>query len=129
MQDDEKAVLAKMASLLKSGATMLDKTCPRCGVPLFRLKSGEVVCPKCGQKYVIVTSDEEEIRARSSLVLQSLEQTIVEKLQLLQGDLSGMTSPEEIYDAGRAIMMLLQILETSYKVRSLARPTAGEGQR
>lgn len=128
MQDEDKLVLSRMASLLKSGATMLDRTCPHCGVPLFRLKSGEVICPKCGQKFVIVSSDEEEIRARSSLVLQSLEQTVVEKMQVLQTALNNVSSPEEIYEIGRAIMMLLQILETSYKVKSLAQSPPGKSQ-
>ncbi|MGB9709088.1 Sjogren's syndrome/scleroderma autoantigen 1 family protein [Infirmifilum uzonense] len=128
MAEEEKVVLAKMASLLKSGATMLDKTCPYCNVPLFRLKSGEVICPKCGQKFILVMSDEEELRARSGLVLQSLEQTVVEKLQILQNSLSVVSSPEDMYEIGKAIMMLLQILETSYKVKALAKNTASKVQ-
>jgi len=73
-------------------------------------------------------SDEEELRARSGLVLQSLEQTVVEKLQILQNSLSVVSSPEDMYEIGKAIMMLLQILETSYKVKALAKNTASKVQ-
>ncbi|MEM2791177.1 MAG: Sjogren's syndrome/scleroderma autoantigen 1 family protein, partial [Thermofilaceae archaeon] len=57
----EDEVVRKMAAMLKSGAAMLEQTCPFCNVPLFRLKTGEVVCPSCGQRFVIVSSDEEEL--------------------------------------------------------------------
>lgn len=125
--NEEKIVLSKMASLLKSGATMLDKVCPHCGVPLFRLKSGEVICPKCGQRFVIVASDEEELRVRSGLALSALEQTVVEKLEYLRSELARTSSPAEVYDVGRALMTLLQILEASYRVRNLAQSTASKG--
>ncbi len=127
MAGEDKAVLAKMASMLKSGATMLDKLCPYCGVPLFRLKSGEILCPKCGQRFVIVASDEEEIRARSALTLRSLEQTVIERLELLREELSKALNPSDIYEVGKAVMMLLQILEASYRVKNLAEHQASKG--
>ncbi|UNQ72770.1 Sjogren's syndrome/scleroderma autoantigen 1 family protein [Infirmifilum sp. NZ] len=126
MSEEEKAVLAKMASLLKSGATMLDKLCPYCSVPLFRLKSGEVVCPKCGQRFVIVSSDEEEVRARSALALRSLEQTVVERMELLRDELARASSPADVYEVGKAVMILLQILETAYRVKTLAESHPGK---
>jgi UPF0148 protein len=51
--------MKRMVQLLQQGAVMLAETCPICGLPLFRLKSGEVVCPIHG-RVVIVSSDEEE---------------------------------------------------------------------
>ena len=56
----EDTAVKRMAQLLKSGATMLERVCPQCNVPLFRLKSGEIICPSCGQRFVIVQSEEEE---------------------------------------------------------------------
>ncbi|MDP8003551.1 MAG: hypothetical protein C0171_02110 [Caldisphaera sp.] len=53
-------VVKKMASLLSQGATMLDKTCPACGLPLFKTKKGEIVCPVHGKVYVV--ESEEEVR-------------------------------------------------------------------
>jgi len=37
-------VVRKMANLMMQGAVMLDKTCPLDGLPLFRLRTGEIVC-------------------------------------------------------------------------------------
>lgn len=51
--------MKRMVQLLQQGAVMLAETCPICGLPLFRLKNGEVVCPIHG-RVVIVSSDEEE---------------------------------------------------------------------
>ena len=36
-----------MADLLRKGATMLSRSCPECGTPLFQLKSGDIVCANC----------------------------------------------------------------------------------
>ncbi len=62
----------KMAELIKSGAVMLSETCPMpgCNLPLFKTKTGEVVCPVHGRVYV-VKSDEEarEVKTTVSLAL------------------------------------------------------------
>lgn len=38
---------------------MLDKTCPSCGNPIFRLKDGELYCPSCEKRVVVVKSEAE----------------------------------------------------------------------
>ncbi|WP_292320834.1 Sjogren's syndrome/scleroderma autoantigen 1 family protein [Caldisphaera sp.] len=53
-------VVKKMASLLSQGASMLDKTCPVCGLPLFKTKKGDILCPVHGKVYVV--ESEEEIK-------------------------------------------------------------------
>lgn len=53
-------VIKIMAQLMAQGAAMLEQTCPICGLPLFRLKSGDVVCPLHGKVYLV--SSEEEAR-------------------------------------------------------------------
>ncbi|WP_457558294.1 Sjogren's syndrome/scleroderma autoantigen 1 family protein [Candidatus Harpocratesius sp.] len=45
----EKSV-KKMANLLRNGATMLDKYCPKCKSILFRLQNNEIFCPNCNQE-------------------------------------------------------------------------------
>jgi len=107
-----------MALLLKSGATMLNELCPACRVPLFKLKTGDVLCPSCGQRFLLVSSDEEEMRARASLTLQALETTILEKIELLRMKAAGAESIEELVDVGRALATYLQVLELARRVRS-----------
>lgn len=40
-------IVKDMAKLLRNGATMLGKECPKCGKILFRLKTGSIFCPNC----------------------------------------------------------------------------------
>jgi len=61
-----------MAELLRAGATMLAETCPKCNSPLFRLKSGEVLCPIHG-KVMVVRSEEEYATASATSVLMEVE--------------------------------------------------------
>jgi UPF0148 protein len=114
---EEKAVIARMAALLKSGATMLNELCPACKVPLFRLKTGEVICPSCGQRFVLVSSDEEEIRARAALTLRNLEATVIEKIEFLRRKVAEAESLDELIDSGRALATFLQVLEQARRVR------------
>ncbi|MFX1399021.1 MAG: Sjogren's syndrome/scleroderma autoantigen 1 family protein [Promethearchaeota archaeon] len=44
----------KMAGLLRSGYTMLNKSCPICNNPIFRDKRGEILCPICNRKVIMV---------------------------------------------------------------------------
>ena len=69
---DRGLALKKMSELLRAGATMLSDTCPMCGLPLFKLKSGEVMCPIHGRIFIART--EEEVAEASTLsVLTELE--------------------------------------------------------
>ncbi|HIE55677.1 MAG TPA: hypothetical protein EYP90_10930, partial [Chromatiaceae bacterium] len=68
-----------MADLLRAGATMLGESCPTCNTPLFRLKSGEVVCPVHG-RVLLISRDEELSRIAISELLERLQQTIANEL-------------------------------------------------
>ncbi|MEM1873133.1 MAG: Sjogren's syndrome/scleroderma autoantigen 1 family protein [Acidilobaceae archaeon] len=56
----EEEVQKKMIALLRAGATMLAESCPLDGYPLFRLKSGEIVCPLHGRVFVVSSESEAE---------------------------------------------------------------------
>ncbi|MCC6010806.1 MAG: hypothetical protein LM556_00185 [Desulfurococcaceae archaeon] len=67
-----------MAELLKSGAVMLAETCPveGCHLPLFKLKTGEVVCPVHGRVHIVKSEEEaKEIYAKTYLL------NIIERLE------------------------------------------------
>ena len=84
--DTRKKALQKMGELLRAGAVMLSDTCPECGLPLFRLKSGEIVCPTHGRIYV-ARSEEEAERYTMIGVLDSLENIIIRELVELRNRL------------------------------------------
>lgn len=114
-------VVRKMASMLKSGATMLERTCPSCRVPLFKLKSGEVICPSCGQKFVIVESEEEELEVYGNIVISQLERTAIAKIaelnRILQQDSDDLGSLQEMLSV---VISLLRIVDFSRQVRRRA---------
>ncbi|RLE43353.1 hypothetical protein DRJ16_03880 [Candidatus Woesearchaeota archaeon] len=106
-----------MARLLKEGAIMLQNTCPSCNTPLFKLRSGEVICPSCGQRYIIVSSDEEELAARINVTISSLERSIVKKLNELIILLSKTKDLDDLNNVSRSISGLLKILIDTRTIR------------
>jgi UPF0148 protein len=106
-------VMKKMADLLRAGATMLAETCPICGLPLFRLKSGEVVCPIHGRVY-IVRDESEAARVEVEGVLEKLE-------RLVARSINESISRGEIYDNVDRLRGLLDILERVERILSIVR--------
>ncbi|MCS7104240.1 MAG: hypothetical protein NZ954_01565 [Thermofilaceae archaeon] len=113
----EEEVVRKMAGLLKSGATMLEQTCPSCNVPLFRLKTGEVVCSNCGQRFVIVTSEEEELEVRGNLALQELEKVAVDRLAQVTMDLKGARDYSEVSESLDVALNILRLIDYARQIR------------
>ncbi|AEB94346.1 MAG: Sjogren's syndrome/scleroderma autoantigen 1 family protein [Metallosphaera sp.] len=74
----EKSV-KKAAELLRQGATMLSESCPECSSPLYKLRSGEIVCPIHG-KVIIAKDDQEERKLRREIMLEYTEQVLVDSL-------------------------------------------------
>jgi UPF0148 protein len=84
----EKDPVKTMAELLKAGAVMLAETCPveGCALPLFKLKTGEVICPVHGRVHIVRTDEEaREVYARvySSMVLEKLEMLTLKTIEEL----------------------------------------------
>jgi UPF0148 protein len=84
----EKDPVKTMAELLKAGAVMLAETCPveGCALPLFKLKTGEVICPVHGRVHIVRTEEEaREVYARvySSMVLEKLEMLTLKTIEEL----------------------------------------------
>lgn len=107
--------IKKMAELLKSGATMLAETCPvkDCNLPLFKLKSGEIVCPIHGKIYLVKTEEEarkieEELTIRT--ILDKLERNILRIINE-RIDLGEFTAHD--------LINYLEIIERIYRIKSL----------
>ncbi len=110
-------VVKRMAELLKSGAAMLEHVCPKCEVPLFRLRSGEIICPSCGQRFVFVSSDEEEFRVYGDLVIREVERAAITKLSELSSVLLRTEDSKELRDIVEAMKGLLSLVESSRRIR------------
>lgn len=110
--------LRRMAEALKSGAVMLDLQCPVCSSPLFRLRSGEIWCVKCQKRVIVVKEGEEPITAMSDLLLASLEETLLRKLQELN---KAMRDEEDIGRLTELTRLISGLLDNLEKVRRISR--------
>ena len=118
--DREKA-LRKMTQLMMQGAAMLSEVCPLDGLPLFRLRSGETVCPIHG-RVLIVSTDEEARDAEIESILSEI------KYRATKSALESMErgeSPETI----RAWLEVVEVAERILRMgRAMQAPVKSEAQ-
>jgi UPF0148 protein len=114
-----------MADLLKSGATMLSDICPVCGSPLFRVK-GEVFCAKCNKPVVYerATATGPAPTVSPGQLLDSLEQTVVTKLNDANEVLKKEKEPEKLAVYSNLIFGWLSTLEKLRSVRETLRESS-----
>ncbi|MEM3993709.1 MAG: Sjogren's syndrome/scleroderma autoantigen 1 family protein [Desulfurococcaceae archaeon] len=106
-----------MAELLKSGAVMLAEICPveGCNLPLFKLKSGEIVCPVHGKIHVVKT--DEEAREVYSMTYMS---HVLDRLESLA--LRTIESLSNIPDADPTdLIKWLEVVERIQRLKSMMR--------
>ena len=111
------AEVKRMADLLRSGATMLQETCPVCATPLFRLGK-DTFCPKCNRPVAIVKSAEEEVKLASQQVLDNLDQIILGKIAELNAAIKNEHGLTPLRELGEATKTYLSVLEQVRKLRS-----------
>ena len=114
---EDSRVVKRMAELLKSGATMLDRVCPNCKVPLFKYKSGEIACPSCGMRFIIVSTDEEEFQVYGDLVIREVERAAIQKLSQLSAELLKTEDSDSLNRIVEAMNGLLRVVESSRRIR------------
>jgi UPF0148 protein len=56
----DQEVVRRMTRLVAEGATMLADTCPIDGLPLFKLKNGDIICPVHGKVWIVSSEAEAE---------------------------------------------------------------------
>jgi len=96
---------------------MTDLACPACASPLFRLKSGDLWCAKCQKKVIVVKEGEEPTKMTGAMVLDSLEVTLLAKVQEIQNKMQHEEDVEELQKLGKALSDLLDNLEKIRKVK------------
>ncbi len=107
-----------MVDLLRQGATLTELACPACASPLFKLRSGDLWCAKCQKRVIVVKEGEQPIGATSPMLLNTLESTVLSKIQEIEGRLKTETDPEQLQKLGSILSTLLENLE---KVRKMKR--------
>ena len=102
--------LKDMAELLRTGAKMLDKSCPECSSPLFQLKSGEIWCGNC-QRRVVIVQEGKGTATETGLQLDSLEKALMAKVSSLTIRLSAEEELGKLKEMTKVIDSLLSSLE------------------
>ncbi len=118
-QIDRNAIVKRATELLRGGATMLAEACPLCNSPLFKLPSGEVVCPIHG-RVMLVKTEEEVSEANVLSTLTELEKSITNKLNMYVNKLK---SSEAEFEDARNVIAWLDALERIEKIKRLLSKT------
>jgi uncharacterized Zn finger protein (UPF0148 family) len=100
-----------MADLLRQGATLTDLACPACASPLFKLKNGDLWCVKDEKKVVIVKEGEDTSKITGLLALESLEKTLLSKIEQIQNKMQKEENSEELVKLNNTLSSLLESLE------------------
>ncbi|KSW11709.1 hypothetical protein CF15_02515 [Pyrodictium occultum] len=117
-------VVRRMADLLRAGAAMLPERCPICGLPLFRLRSGEVVCPVHGRVY-IVRDESEASKVTVQGVLEELEKFVAYRLSEAMRRAEAGQEPAAIDE----IRGWLDVLERVERILGMVSVSLGEERR
>ena len=117
MPKNEEPHIKRMADLLRQGTALTDLACPACASPLFRLKSGELWCAKCEKKVIVVKEGEEPPNVAGGMVLDTLEATLLVKVQEIQNKMQREQNVEKLQKLSKAIAELLENLEKIRKVK------------
>jgi len=115
----EEQYIRRMADLLRQGQTLTELACPVCASPLFRLKSGELWCARCEKKVIVVKEEAELAKVTSALSLETLEATLMAKIQEIQAKMQHETDVEELQKLGSALSGLLENLEKVRKAKRI----------
>lgn len=113
----EEKHIKRMADLLRQGSTLTDLACPACFSPLFKLKNGELWCAKCEKKVVVVKEGEEASKTTSHTVLDTLEATLLGKIQEIQNKIQHTENVEELQKLSSTLSELLENLEKTRKIK------------
>ncbi len=103
--------IKRMADLLRQGATLTNLSCPMCAAPLFRLKDGTLWCGKDEKKVIVVKEGEEKPKSASTAAMETLEATLLSKVQDIQEKIQRVENVEELQKLTSALSEVLDSLE------------------
>lgn len=109
--------IQQMVNLLKQGATLTKLACPACSSPLFRVQSGDLWCAKCEKRVIVVKEGENPEEVTSQLHLDTLEQTMITKIQTIEKRINDEENIEELQKLNAVLATLLENLKRVRKMK------------
>jgi UPF0148 protein len=119
MQDKDDLLIKKMAKLLKEGATMLDKSCPKCGTLIYRLPNKKIICPSCNSEIII----QKEKKKTSTPVISSKDdfsgilKTLYTKIVALNQQLE---QQYDVYQVEKLLQIINQAVQLYEKIQNMS---------
>ena len=122
MKSKRDADIKKMAGLLRAGAAMLSEICPDDKVPLFKLPSGEIICPSCNRKVILVKTDAAEKAAEKSeaqsAAASDMENVLMVKIADLKEKMVKSEDPGEIEMLSKTLSSLYETLDKVHRSKA-----------
>jgi len=115
----EEKHIKRMVDQLRQGSTLTDLACPACSSPLFKLKSSDLWCAKCEKKVIIVKEGEDPTKITSHILMDTLEATLLTKVQEIQNKMQHEEKIEELQKLGTTLSQLLENLEKIKKIKKV----------
>jgi len=106
-----------MADMLRRGAALIERSCPACSSPLFKLRSGDLWCARCKKRVIVVKEGEQSTEATRPVLLTSLESTILTKIQEIEKEIKEERDAEKLQRLLSILSMLLENLERIRKMK------------
>jgi len=106
-----------MAELLRQGAALTELACPACSSPLVRLKNGNLWCARDEKKVVVVKEGEEPPNVARSTAFDSLETTLMTKVQEIQQKMQQEKDVDQLQKLASTLSGLLDSLEKTRKAK------------
>ncbi|UCE15411.1 MAG: hypothetical protein JSV12_05915 [Candidatus Bathyarchaeota archaeon] len=116
MPEDTKPIQT-MANLLRQGATLIDRSCPACSSPLFKLRNGELWCAQCQKRVIVVKEGTSPAEAADLVALGALESTVLKKIQEVEKKIREETDPQQLEKLSSLLSKLLENLEKLRKTK------------
>ncbi len=113
-------VTKRMGKLLRQGAALLDKACPKCNTPLLRMPEGVMYCAKCDKRVVEETSlkEKEQKNLPKTDALTQLASKILLSLDILSNTLPEKPHLEEIRQFAEITNKLVKTLRMIRDIQS-----------
>ena len=118
-ENTEEKHIKRMVDQLRQGSTLTDLACPACSSPLFKLKSGDLWCAKCEKKVIVVKEGEEPTKITSHILMDTLEATLLTKVQEIQNKMQHEEKMEELQKLSTTLSELLENLEKIKKIKKV----------
>jgi UPF0148 protein len=109
--------IKQMANLLRQGSALTNLACPACSSPLFKLKNGDIWCAKCQKKVIILKEGEEPTKITTNITLNTLETTLLTKIQQIQTKIQHEKRTEELQKLSTTLTELLENLEKIKQIK------------